>query len=188
MFIQVSGVLPQPHDCAGMASMSRMDDALFESFYRRHARKTWARLYRIMGNGAAADDLLQRAFLKFLIGADANRSEGELVVFLSKIATNLALDEIRANKRRPEEAEVDGVVPSSSTRAELQRDLDRALGELKPRERALLWMAHVDGFSHSEIAEAVDVGVPSVKVMLHRARRKLAGVLEGLGIGPEVLG
>lgn len=173
-------------DYAERESVSRMDDRAFEAFYRRHARQTWARLYRITGNGAAADDLLQRAFIRFLAEADATRSEGELVSFLVRIATNLALDEIRKEKRHGETVLSDSPFNGSSHRAELKKDMDKALESLEPRERAMLWMAHVDGFSHAEIAEVVSVGVPSVKVLLHRARRKLAGVLETMGLGPEV--
>lgn len=165
----------------------RMDDRVFEAFYRRHARQTWARLYRITGDAAAADDLLQRAFLRFLVEADATRSEGELVAFLVRIATNLALDDLRREKRRRAEASAEPASPGGAGRVDLRRDVARALDALEPRERAMLWMAHVDGFSHEEIARVVSVRRNSVKVLLHRARRKLTGVLEQLGMGPEVL-
>ncbi len=164
-----------------------MDERAFEAFYRKHARLTWARLYRITGDGAAADDLLQRAMLRFLSDVDAARSEGEQVAFLVRIATNLALDEIRKEKRRPTDQETEVATPGGAGRSDLKQDVDRALAALEPRERAMLWMAHVDGFSHAEIAEVAAVGVPSVKVLLHRARRKLASILEGMGLGPEVL-
>jgi RNA polymerase sigma-70 factor, ECF subfamily len=162
-----------------------MDDHAFEAFYRKHARQTWARLYRITGDGAAADDLLQRAFLRFLTEADAARSEGELVAFLVRIATNLALDDLRKERRRHSVGESEGTSPAGAGQSDLRRDVAKALATLEPRERAMLWMAHVDGFSHAEIAEVVAVGAGSVKVLLHRARRKLAGVLERMGMGPE---
>ena len=174
-------------DYATRESVSTMDDRAFEAFYRRHARQAWARLYRITGNGATADDLLQRAFLRFLTEADASRSEGELVSFLVKIATNLALDEIRKEKRRQISVVSDSTTSSVGRRAELRQDVEKALEVLEPRERAMLWMAHVDGFSHAEIAGMVSVGAASVKVLLHRARRKLAAALERLDLGPEVL-
>lgn len=174
-------------DYAEEGRVDRLDDRTFEALYRRHGRQTWARLYRITGNGSTADDLLQRAFLRFLTEADARRSEGELVSFLAKIATNLALDELRKHKRRPEATEEEVPVPGSTRGSELRQDIGKALEALEPRERAMLWMAHVDGFSHREIAEVVSVRTASVKVLLHRARRRLVGVLESMGIGPEVL-
>lgn len=107
--------------------------------------------------------------------------------FLAKIATNLALDDIRKAKRHNESELPDLATAGEGRGVELKRDVGRALEALEPKERAMLWMAHVDRFSHAEIAKVVSVGVPSVKVLLHRARRKLAGVLEAMGLGPEVL-
>ena len=188
MLVTYSGqALRFVRDYAEEGRVERMDDRAFEAFYRRYGRPTWARLYRITGNGSTADDLLQRAFLRFLTEADPRRSEGELAAFLAKIATNLALDELRKARRRPEDAEEEIPVAASTRGSELRQDVGRALDALEPRERAMLWMAHVDGFSHAEIAEVVSVKTPSVKVLLHRARRKLAGVLESMGLGPEVL-
>ena len=59
---------------------------------------------------------------------------------------------------------------------QLQRrtDLDRAMRQLTARERALLWLAYAEGSSHREIAAAVGVKLASVKLLLFRARRKLA--------------
>jgi RNA polymerase sigma-70 factor (ECF subfamily) len=54
----------------------------------------------------------------------------------------------------------------------------RALANLSPRERALLWLAHVEGYSHDEIGRALGVARGSVRVLLFRARKRLRGVLE----------
>jgi RNA polymerase sigma-70 factor (ECF subfamily) len=51
------------------------------------------------------------------------------------------------------------------------------MARLKPRDRALLWLAYGQGASHREIADVVGVGHASVKPLLFRARRKLAGLL-----------
>ena len=58
-------------------------------------------------------------------------------------------------------------------------DLDRAMGKLRPRERALLWLAYGVGQPHTEIADALGVKTGSVKLLLFRARRKLANLLGG---------
>jgi RNA polymerase sigma-70 factor (ECF subfamily) len=64
--------------------------------------------------------------------------------------------------------------------ADRRADLDRAMGRLRPRERALLWLAYGVGQPHTEIADALGVKTGSVKPLLFRARRKLAGLLRGL--------
>ncbi len=56
-------------------------------------------------------------------------------------------------------------------------DLRRAMGRLRPRERALLWLAYGQGHAHAEIAETLGVKTGSVKLLLFRARRRLATLL-----------
>jgi RNA polymerase sigma-70 factor (ECF subfamily) len=56
-------------------------------------------------------------------------------------------------------------------------DLTRAMSRLKPRERAMLWLAYAEGASHREIADVLGVRPASLKSMLFRARRKLAELL-----------
>jgi len=64
--------------------------------------------------------------------------------------------------------------------------MQTALADVEPRERKLLWLAHVDGFNHNEIAEILGVAEQSVRVMLHRARKKLKSLLEKRGLNQEV--
>ncbi len=64
-------------------------------------------------------------------------------------------------------------------------DVERLFGQLKPQEQALLWLAYVEGFDHREIAAALPVKEKSVRVLLFRARKKLAGILTKEGFGPE---
>jgi RNA polymerase sigma-70 factor (ECF subfamily) len=58
-------------------------------------------------------------------------------------------------------------------------DVQRALAKLALRDRQLLWLAHVEGASHREVAAALGLGVASVRVLLFRARRRLAAHLGG---------
>jgi len=68
-------------------------------------------------------------------------------------------------------------------------DVRRAFEKLQPRERQLLWLAHVEGFGHSEIARLTGLKVGSIRVLLFRARRELAGVLgEHARSGPKAAG
>ena len=58
----------------------------------------------------------------------------------------------------------------------------KILAELKARDRALLWLAYVEGESHEEIAASLGVGRRGVKVMLFRARRRLRDLLQARGL------
>ena len=63
--------------------------------------------------------------------------------------------------------------------------MERLFARLSVRERMLLWLAYVEGASHREIAGSMGIGENSVRVVLYRARKRLAGILEGHGWGPE---
>jgi RNA polymerase sigma-70 factor (ECF subfamily) len=164
-----------------------MDEAKFEAFYRKTAGRIWSYIFRMTGNAATADDLLQKTFFRFLRSNPAIVSDDHLRHYIFKTATNLVFDHFRETKRH-REAIVDepAITESRAGRDELRHDMMRAFAELKPQERALLWLAHVEGSSHEEIADALDVKEKSVKVMLFRARKRLAAILTKRGLGPEI--
>ena len=158
----------------------------FESFYRTTSRSLWSYLYKLTGDGSRSEDILQRAYIQFLRRADRGRSEEERHSFLYRIATNMVYDEWREEKRRASlPAEVEARPASAG--AEGRHDVRSAFSRLDERERVLLWLAHVEGESHRQIAGLLGLKEKSVKVLLYRARRKFAEVLERLGIGPEAL-
>ncbi|MBI2214552.1 MAG: RNA polymerase sigma factor [Acidobacteria bacterium] len=184
-------VLPAAASIEGSEPLDRrtMDESAFEAFHRRTARLLWSRLYRLTGNAAKADDVSQKAYIQFIRTADATRSEPELRAYLYKLATRIAVDEWRSEERE----RAPRWLPFAATRSAhddtvVRSGVEKALGGLSVRDRAILWMAYVDGANHQEIAAAVGVGPASVKVILFRARKRMAEALSSLGIGPEVLG
>ncbi|HUP60034.1 MAG TPA: RNA polymerase sigma factor [Thermoanaerobaculia bacterium] len=163
-----------------------MDEARFEAFYRRTAGGLWSYLYRLSGDAASADDLLQKAFFRFLRANPALASDEHMRRWLFRTATNLAFDHFRETKReraRSKAARSDAA-PSLEPREVLRHDMMRTFSELKPRERALLWLAHVEEADHEAIGEALGVKAKSVKVLLFRARKRLAELLTKKGLAP----
>lgn len=160
-----------------------MDEAKFEIFYRKTARPVWSYIFRMTGNASTADDLLQKTYFRFLRSNPAIADEDHLRHYVFKTATNLVFDHYREIKRHREHA---FDVPEPSTvHDDLRHDMKRAFAELKPQDRALLWLAHVEGSSHEEIADALGLKTKSVKVMLFRARKRLASILTKYGLAPE---
>ena len=160
----------------------------FQDLYRLHARPLWAYLYRLTGNTADADDLLQEAFCRMLATPVATRDDGELRAYLFRVASNAATDLWRRGgrgKRREEPLSDEAAGPARDGEdAALKQDMARTFRELKPQERMLLWLAHVEGTGHRDIAAALGLKAGSVPVLLFRARRKLAGLLRKKGYGP----
>jgi RNA polymerase sigma-70 factor (ECF subfamily) len=184
-------VIPQTADeaSAARAPDALMDEATFQSFYRRHGRALWSYLCRMVGNQAHADDLLQEAFCKFLVAPVGALDEAAQRAYLFRIATNLVIDQWR--KRTREQQALDQFAPSltpapSSATGQgqsLSIDMARTFAELKPRERALLWLAYVEGSEHDEIAQSLGLKSKSIRVLLFRARHRLAALLKKKGLG-----
>ncbi len=166
-----------------------MDEGRFEVFYRRTAGSLWSYLFRLTGDEATADDLLQKAFFRFLRANPVLASEEHQRRWIFRTATNLAFDHFRETKRERLRVDLDGISeagPSMEPREVLRHDMMKTFAELKPRERALLWLAHVEEADHDDIGEALGVKTKSVKVLLFRARKKLGELLSKKGLGPEV--
>jgi RNA polymerase sigma-70 factor (ECF subfamily) len=162
-----------------------MDEAKFESLYRRIASSVWSYLFRLTGDAAAADDLLQKAFFRVLRTNPAVESDDHLRRYVFKVATNLAFDHFRETKREREYA---SAAPRGAVRPEameLRHDMMRVFAELKPQERALLWLAHVEESNHDEIGDALGLKSKSVRVLLFRARKRLGELLAKKGLAPS---
>jgi len=178
-FTDVSRTDALYEDSAGFV----MDEDAFRAFYDRAARGVWAYLARITGDRQLADDLLQEAFYRFLRAAAAHQDEAHRRNSLYRIATNLARDARRRNLLRTptrlsgDEIERVAAGGDHARAAERRTDFTRAMSRLKPRERAMLWLAYAEGASHREIADVLGLRPASLKPLLFRARRRLAALL-----------
>jgi RNA polymerase sigma-70 factor (ECF subfamily) len=138
----------------------------------------------LCGDPAAADDLFQKTFVRFL-GATVPIDDADHArAYLYRIATNIVFDHFRALRAEEEWKPEPGSRGESA--AILRADMERMFRLLTPQERALLWLAHVEGYDHAEIAKIAGVAPGSVRVLLFRARRRLASILEEHGLSPEV--
>lgn len=173
--------LATPVDAADVTF--QMDEDAFRGFYDRTARALWAYLSRISGDRQLADDLLQETYYRFLRAGRPYESEEHRRNSLFRIATNLVIDTHRRPKTDtlPDPAAVPALQVGGdlAERAVERTDVRRALARMKPRERALLWLAYAQGASHREIASVLGLKTGSIKLLLFRARRKMANVLRG---------
>ena len=163
----------------GAAAESRMDRDAFARFYERTARPLWAYLARVSGDPALADDLVQESFVRMLGAATPMDGEVHAKRYLFRIATNLLKDYWRRPKTSSIEDMPEGAfAKGGGDGVDAQIMLEPRLLQLRPRERQLLWLAHAEGYSHKEIAEILGVRSPSVRLMLFRARHRLAELLK----------
>ena len=157
------------------AAMERMSREEFAAFYQQTAPALRRYLARIAGNADLADDLLQEAYIRLIHAAPEGGTQRR--AYLYRTATNLAADHFRASRR---ERIGLGLWKWRQPVAVAPREpagVEQAFAELKVRERALLWLAYVEGATHAEIAAALGCGQRSVRVLLFRARRRMEGLL-----------
>jgi RNA polymerase sigma-70 factor (ECF subfamily) len=164
----------------------QMDEETFRAFYDLTARPLWVYLARMSGDHRLADDLLQETYYRFLRRRARFESDEHRRHYLFRIATNLVHDHRR--RPRPDGADLQVAETAETDRRVADRtperiDLARAMGRLRPRERSLLWLAYAQGWSHEEIARSLGVKTASLKALLHRARRRLIGLLSNPGGG-----
>jgi RNA polymerase sigma-70 factor (ECF subfamily) len=177
-----------PNAITGEASRSidtlqlPMDSDAFAGFYERSARSLWAYLARVSGDPSLADDLMQESYVRFLSTARPPRMEdGEVASrrYLFRIATNL----LRHHWRRPHATSIEEIPEelfasrSDAGHSDSLAVLVPAMARMKQRERQLLWLAHAEGYTHHEIAEVTGLASASIRLLLFRARRKIARLL-----------
>lgn len=153
---------------------------------RSHGRFLYTVAYRLTGDDADAQDLVQEVLLRVRRGLETYRPMGSLEGWLSRITTNAFLDEVRRRRRRPTIALPDdpdrvlGGADDAETAlaaTTLPDDVQDALRNLPDDFRAAVVLCDVVGLSYEEIAAQLDVPVGTVRSRIHRGRALLRGVL-----------
>jgi RNA polymerase sigma-70 factor (ECF subfamily) len=158
---------------------SRMNQTAFREFYLKAAPALRSYISRNCGSYDLAEDVMQEAFLRFLRTAPPGMEEPAMKGYLYRTADSLLIDHWRREKRSKRWSLEMIFRKEQTPDRHPSDDMSEAFRELKPQQRSLLWLAYVEGFDHREIAEAAGIKEHSVKVLLFRARKALAAVLEG---------
>ena len=162
-----------------------VDKTTFQTLYERMASPLRSYLRMLCRDSALADDLLQETFLRFLRAEVPRLEDHQVKAYLYKTATSVANDHWRSAQRERRKTEAWIPEREVSGNPELSHDMERLFKTLDSRQQSLLWLAYVEGFSHSEIAALLGLKEQSVKVVLLRARRQLAETLNAEGLGRE---
>ena len=153
-------------------------------FVSEHLRRIFVQVYRIVGNVADAQDLTQEAFNKALQHQEQLKDEQKAAHWLSRIATNTAIDFLRRSSRASF-CEIDEA-PESQTespeqallRSEHREYLNDGLRLLTPRERAALLLRDVEGLPAEEVARRLDCSKATVRSHIANARAKFRRYVE----------
>lgn len=156
----------------------RVDEGAFTRFYDDVAPRLWAYLVSQTGDRAVAEELAQEAWSRVLASKLEPESDEHLRRYLFRTAIHLLRDRGRGATRAPLPLVDELDLALDAPPVGVRRDLVRALAALRPKERRLIWLAHVEELDHRAIADLVGARAASVRVMLHRARRRLAELLD----------
>ncbi|MDP8988165.1 MAG: sigma-70 family RNA polymerase sigma factor [Actinomycetota bacterium] len=151
---------------------------------RTHGRFLYTVAYRLTGNEADAQDLVQEVLLRVRRGLAAYRP-GSMEGWLSRITTNAFLDEVRRRRRHPTESLPGEPGPALASpdaagdlaASALPEDLQAALRALPEDFRVAVVLCDVVGLPYAEIAEHLGVPVGTVRSRIHRGRRALREAL-----------
>jgi RNA polymerase sigma-70 factor, ECF subfamily len=163
--------------CAG-------DARAFEDLARQNEKALYRHVLRVVGNVDDAEDVVQDAFVSVWRSL-ASFQGGSFRAWVFRIATNRAIDVIRARRRRGElplepgeDEEVEWVEPAApgpgplelAGQGEAFAAVEQALETIPAEQRAALLLRDVEGFAYDEIARITAVEVGTVKSRIHRAR------------------
>ncbi|MBV9663849.1 MAG: sigma-70 family RNA polymerase sigma factor [Actinobacteria bacterium] len=157
----------------------------WEEVARTHGRFLYTVAYRLTGNPADAEDLVQEVLLRVRRGLATYRP-GSMEGWLSRITTNVFLDDVRRQRRRPAVVMADppdALLPAAPSADEalasttLPDRVQAALARLPEDFRAAVVLCDVVGESYEQIAESLGIPIGTVRSRIHRARALLRDAL-----------
>jgi RNA polymerase sigma-70 factor (ECF subfamily) len=145
----------------------------------------------MLRDAAAAEELVQEVFQRVHGARHRYQPQARFSTWLYRIATNLALNELRRPSRREPHASLDdrGLAALASHEPAVEEVLDarrvsawveHELGQLPERQRAALCLSAVEGLSYAEVAGVLEISESAVKALVHRARSALAARIKDL--------
>jgi RNA polymerase sigma-70 factor (ECF subfamily) len=175
-------------DDPGFLEQLRAGDAqAFEELVASHQHRVFGVALRMLGSAAEAEEMAQEAFLRAHRSLPEFRGDAKLSTWLYAIVSRLCLNRLASGDRKAvrhgEEVLLRVADPrrgpeAGAERGELEAALHRAIAELSEERRVVVILRDLEGLSYEEIAEALGIGLGTVRSRLHRARMDLKDKLE----------
>lgn len=184
-------------DVALVELMAARDSRALETLYERYARIVFSFAFRIVGDPASAEEVVQEAFFRSWQQATRfTEGRGTFVTWLLSITHNLAIDDIRKRQRRPQRADsADPVLlltnlndpgPSVEDRAvhhSWRDEIEAALKAIPDAQRVPIELAYFSGLTQREIADQLGEPLGTIKTRMRLGMRKLREILEQREVG-----
>lgn len=174
-------------EAALLARYARGDAAAARALTARLVPRVHAQAFRMLGDGAEAEDVAQEAMMRlWRIAPDWRSGEARVTTWLYRVVANLCTDRLRKRPRATMalEAVSEPSDPAPSVQAQMQTEarmqaLRAALAALPERQRLAVTLRHFDGASNPQIAERLGISTEAVESLTARGKRALAAALKG---------
>ena len=183
--------LPQP-DHLLLRKAQKGDERAFQTILETYEGPVYNYVLRMVGDRALAEDLTQEIFLRIYQGLAGFSLRCRFTTWLFQVAKNRVLDELRARERKPQSVvTLDDlppleVVDAPPERVEAIDAVWRAVALLNPDLKMALLLRDVVGLSYTEIADALEITLATVKWRIFKAREEVQLALEREGIEIEL--
>ena len=180
-------------DDALMARVALRDAAAFRLLVDRHARRAHAIGWRMTADGAEAEDIAQEAMLRLWSHAGRWQRGGPgVAAWLTRVATNLALDRLRcrrfgASDAVPERADPAPLADAAFDGDRLRKAARDAVQALPDRQRAAILLTYFEEQSNAHAAEVLEMNIKAFESLLLRARAALRQSCGALGLTPDAI-
>lgn len=175
---------PDPEEAAAIVRVQQGDTESFDLLVQRYMRGAFAVAYRLLGHRQDAEDVVQEAMLAALTNIHTFDTTRRFGPWLYRIVVTRGLNFRKSRARRQTESLDRDVFasrePGPATgveRAALRDAVAQALAQLPERQRLVVQLFELDGFSGAEIAAMLGIPAGTVRWHLHEARRSLRGLL-----------
>lgn len=165
----------QPLDRITLERARRGDMAAFATIYERYASACYNLALRVLGERAAAEDIVQDVFLKMFDSVRGFRGDAPFGAWLKRLTANATIDAVR-RQRHFGDGDADALfaaLPAPGTQAEERTDAWSLLMRLPPRARAIVILHEVEGYTHGELAALFGQSESYSKSVLARALKRL---------------
>lgn len=176
----------QPTDAQLARRVQRGDIDAYGELVERHMAKAYRVAYRLLSQAQDAEDLVQDAFVAALQKIESFDATRDFAPWFYRILVNRCLNARKARSRRST-TELNGSMASSGRSplvdaeiSELRKQLRDAMDALPERQRTIVALSDLEGFSSPEIADMLEITDGTVRWHLHQARHALRASLEPL--------
>jgi len=166
------------HDELIAAARSGSSDALGE-LYDLYARALFATAYRLLQSREDAEDVVHDVFVGLPELLRKYQERGAFAAWLRRVTARVALARVRETTQHPLVELDDSSAQVASRDVHGSISLETALRNLTPSLRSVLVLKEIEGFTHAEIAQMLDISVGASEVRLHRAIQGLRALLTG---------